>query len=194
MPKLRKQRRRQKFMHDRNRKRIKKSHDKYKKENIKVTSDVMKEHWDHKESIQNNLEKMGVAFDANKVISSQKSTKEQYVEKIKETSSEKSSVEKEKKEEPTPKKSASSLVIKRLEAEAAEAHANKKQTFRFPKEQVRWITFCMDKHGDDFKAMAKDPKNIWQETPKQIRQKVMKFISIPEHFDVYANERGLQVE
>ena len=42
--------------------------------------------------------------------------------------------------------------------------------------------------------MAKDPKNIWQETPKQIRQKVMKFISIPEHFDVYANERGLQVE
>merc|ERR1712072_536103 len=83
MPKLRKQRRRQKFMHDRNRKRIKKSHDKYKKENIKVTSDVMKEHWDHKESIQNNLEKMGVAFDANKVISSQKTTKEQYVEKNK---------------------------------------------------------------------------------------------------------------
>ena len=39
--------------------------------------------------------------------------------------------------------------------------------------------------------MAKDPKNIWQETPKQIRQKVLKFISIPEHFDVYANERGL---
>ena len=112
----------------------------------------MKEHWDHKESIQNNLEKMGVAFDANKVISSQKSTKEQYVEKIKETSSEKSSVEKEKKEEPTPKKSASSLVIKRLEAEAAEAHANKKQTFRFPKEQVRWITYCIDKHGDDFKG------------------------------------------
>ena len=37
MPKLRKQRRRQKFMHDRNRKRIKKSHDKYKKDNIKVT-------------------------------------------------------------------------------------------------------------------------------------------------------------
>ena len=116
----------------------------------------MKEHWDHKESIQNNLEKMGVAFDANKVISSQKTTKEQYVEKIKETSSEKSSVEKEKKEEPTPKKSASSLVIKRLEAEAAEAHANKKQTFRFPKEQVRWITFCMDKHGDDFKGVQKN--------------------------------------
>ena len=114
----------------------------------------MKEHWDHKESIQNNLEKMGVAFDANKVISSQKSTKEQYIEQLKEISSEKSSVVKEK-EEPPPKKSASasSLVVTRLEAEVAEANANKKQTFRFAKEQVRWITYCMDKHGDDFKGV-----------------------------------------
>ena len=113
----------------------------------------MKEHWDHKESIRNNLEKMGVAFDANKVISCQKSTKEQYIERIQEISSEKSSVVKET-EEPPKKKSASSssLVITRLEAEAAEANANKKQTFRFPKEQVRWITYCIDKHGDDFKG------------------------------------------
>ena len=40
-------------------------------------------------------------------------------------------------------------------------------------------------------AMAKDKKNIWQETPKQIRQEVLKFVSIPEHFAVYAKERGL---
>ena len=39
--------------------------------------------------------------------------------------------------------------------------------------------------------MAKDRKNIWQETPKQIRQKVMKFVSIPEQFATYAKERGL---
>ena len=39
--------------------------------------------------------------------------------------------------------------------------------------------------------MAKDKKNIWQETPKQIRQKGLKFVSIPEHFAVYAKERGL---
>ena len=42
-----------------------------------------------------------------------------------------------------------------------------------------------------FQAMARDPKNIWQETPKQIRQKVLKFITIPEQFAVYAKERGL---
>ena len=39
--------------------------------------------------------------------------------------------------------------------------------------------------------MARDPKNVWQETPKQIRQKVKKFISIPQHFAIYCRERGL---
>ena len=39
--------------------------------------------------------------------------------------------------------------------------------------------------------MAKDKKNIWQETPKQIRQKVLKFVSIPEQFAGYTKERGL---
>ena len=67
----------------------------------------------------------------------------------------------------------------------------RKQTFRFPREQVRWLSYCLDKHGDDFKAMARDPKNVWQETPKQIRQKLLKFISIPEQFNDYASERGL---
>jgi hypothetical protein len=39
--------------------------------------------------------------------------------------------------------------------------------------------------------MAKDPKNHYQETPKQIRQKVLKFVSIPEQFASYAKEKGL---
>jgi hypothetical protein len=38
--------------------------------------------------------------------------------------------------------------------------------------------------------MAKDPKNHYQETPKQIRQKILKFISIPEQFAVYVREKG----
>ena len=36
-----------------------------------------------------------------------------------------------------------------------------------------------------------NPKNIWQETPKQIRQKVLKFVNIPEQFAVYAKKSGL---
>lgn len=139
----------------------------------------MKEQWNHKESIKNNLESMGIAFDANKVIK-QKSKKQDLIEKVTGTVEDQSSGS-----------APASQVVEKLEAQVAEAEANKKSNFRFTKEQVKWITYCLDKHGDDFKAMAKDPKNIWQETPKQIKQKVLKFIQIPEQFAVYAKLRGL---
>lgn len=183
MPKLRRQRKRQKFRYDRNRKRIKKTQEKHRKDKIKVDNDVMKELWNPKESIKTNLESMGVAFDANKVLD-KKSTKQQFIEKIQDQDPNNIPAQ-----EIASKKS--SEVVKRLEAEALEAEANKKANFRFTGEQVKWITYCLDKHGDDFKAMARDPKNIWQETPKQIRQKVLKFVNIPEQFAVYAKKIGL---
>ena len=184
MPKLRRQRKRQKFRYDRNRKRIKKTQEKHRKDKIKVDNDVIKELWNPKESIKTNLESMGVAFDANKVLD-KKSTKQQFIEKIQDENQ----VEKTAAVPALAVKS--SEVIKRLEAQALEAESNKKSNFRFTGEQVKWITYCLDKHGDDFKAMARDPKNIWQETPKQIRQKVLKFVSIPEQFAVYAKKNGL---
>ena len=143
----------------------------------------MKELWNPKESIKNNLESMGVAFDANQVIQT-KSIKQKFIEKAK-------NLPEEKKISKPEKDSQKSEVVKRLEAEVAKHEENKVSKFRFTKEQVKWITYCIDKHGDDFKAMAKDPKNIWQETPKQIKQKVLKFISIPEQFTVFAKERGM---
>merc|ERR1712243_449334 len=53
------------------------------------------------------------------------------------------------------------------------------------------ISYMMDKHGMDFKAMARDPKNHYQETPAKLKGMVTKFISIPEHYAPYCKERGL---
>merc|ERR1739842_62175 len=61
----------------------------------------------------------------------------------------------------------------------------------FTPTQVQLISYMMDKHGEDWSAMARDPKNHYQETAAKLRGMVTKFISIPEHYAVYARERGL---
>ena len=66
---------------------------------------------------------MGVAFDANKVVE-QKSIKKQFVEKITKKPSNETIEKNEDEKSKTPRKKETS-VIKRLEAEAAEANANK---------------------------------------------------------------------
>jgi ubiquinone biosynthesis protein COQ9 len=38
-------------------------------------------------------------------------------------------------------------------------------------------------------AMARDPKNYYQETWKQIRNKIKKFKNIPEQYDKYLESR-----
>merc|ERR1712034_81769 len=57
--------------------------------------------------------------------------------------------------------------------------------------QVQLITYMMDKHGMDFSAMSRDPKNHYQETTAKLKGMVTKFISIPEHYVPYCKERGL---
>lgn len=188
MPGLRRTRKRRRFRFDRNRKRVQKSQEAHKNSNIKVNCQVLKENWDGDKALKTNLESMGLAFDANKAMSSgQLSMKQKLLEKqLKEPSS--SSSENSNSEDNSPK----SRVICQLEDEAAEAQkAAYKRTFRFTSEQLKFITYMMDKYGDDYKAMSRDPKNHYQETPKQIRQKITKFISIPEQFTPFAKERGL---
>merc|ERR1719242_512057 len=124
---------------------------------------------------------MGVAFDANNVVpkisSKQKMVKEMKKKKGLE-------VDDDKEEEMRRK----SEVIAKLEEEAK---FEAKQTFRFTPTQVQLISYMMDKHGEDWSAMARDSKNHYQETAAKLRGMVTKFISIPEHYAVYCRERGL---
>merc|ERR1711963_416527 len=105
----------------------------------------MKELWNPKESVKSNLTAMGVAFDANEILKAN-TTKAVLVEKIRPI------VAPDSKKENTEK----SEVIRRLEAQVTEAEKNKKSTFRFTPDQVRWITYCLDKHGDNFKVIERN--------------------------------------
>ena len=103
----------------------------------------MKELWNPKESVRSNMATMGVAFDANEVLKHQ-STKATLVQKIKPKTVPEQKVSTEDTEK--------TEVIKRLEAQVSEAEGAKKSNFRFTPDLVKWITYCLDKHGDDFKV------------------------------------------
>ena len=53
---------------------------------------------------------------------------------------------------PEEKESLPSRVIKSLQAECDSTKPQ--QTFRFTKEQVKWISYLMDKHHDDYQVVA----------------------------------------
>jgi len=148
---------------------------------LKVDCQAMKEVWDTRVSLKENMTNMGVAFDANNVVP-KISSKQKMVKEMKK----KKGLEVDENEEDGVRRKTE--VVAKLENEAK---FEAKQTFRFTPTQVQLITYMMDKHGEDWSAMARDPKNHYQETAAKLRGMVNKFISIPEHYAVYCRERGL---
>lgn len=67
----------------------------------------------------------------------------------------------------------------------ADANAPRERMFRLPNGQVQFLTYLIDKHGEDYKAMARDKKNHYQLTWKQIRAKINTFKTIPEQYGQY---------
>jgi len=188
MPKLHKTRRRQKFQFGKNRKRSRRVEEKGSKHLIKVTNDTIKASWDSSKPAKDNLDTMGLAYDPNRVVK-HLTAKKKMVESLKENTGTAIHHTQTEVAPATDCSTATESVVRQLEEEVASIP--RKSSFRFPPEQVRFITYMMSKYGEDYKAMARDRRNEWQETPKQIKQKIVKFRSIPEQFAKYAKENGL---
>merc|ERR1711962_514318 len=181
MPGLKKLKKKRKFNYGRNRSRVRKQQEKTSKFNVAVKVDckAMKDVWNSRVSLKENMDAMGVAVNANTVLP-KISAKKKMLKDMKKRAGKEEMEDVEDKDK--------TEVVKKLEVEAAYIA---KQTFRFTPSQVQLITHMMDKHGEDWKGMARDPKNYYQETPAKLRGMVRKFISIPEHYVVYCKERGL---
>jgi len=177
---LKKLKKKKSFNYGRNRKRVRMQQERTTKFNVKVDCKAMKDVWDNRVTLKENMAAMGVALDANQVMPFA-GTKKKLINKLKKQN--KVAVE-----EVNAVKVTKPDVLSQLEAEA---NVEAKPTFRFTPTQVQLISYMMDKHGMDFKAMARDPKNHYQETPAKLKGMVTKFISIPEHYAPYCKERGL---
>ncbi|XP_063622092.1 nucleolar protein 16 [Cydia splendana] len=179
--KIKKQHRKKKFLHKLNRKRM---HLKQRSTG-QVNCKTLKEAWDMKKSTLRNLKEMGLANDPNKAIKIPNYKQEQLKRAKKIVNQEESSESEEDTEvNIIPKKE----VVERLEKEA---RAPRERRFMLPKGQVEYLTYLLDKYGHDYKAMARDKKNFYQETWKQIRAKMKTFMGIPKQYGEYLQARGL---
>merc|ERR1712126_299378 len=68
MPGLKRLKKKKKFNYGRNPKRVKQRMEKSSKFNIKVDCKAMRDQWDNRIPLRENMEAMGIAFDANKVV------------------------------------------------------------------------------------------------------------------------------
>lgn len=68
-----------------------------------------------------------------------------------------------------------SKYVQDLEKEATKPQ---KKRFKFGKEMCKELEYYINKYGDDYQAMARDKKNIYQDSPGQLRYKIKKYIKI----------------
>lgn len=116
-----------------------------KKKNFKtlISSKQIKDAWEVKRSIKGNLKEMGLTADPNEIFKIPNS-KKQALENV-------SSVRATGKflEENILKPPSKVYVAESLEKEAK---TPRERMFKLPKNQVQFVTYMMDKYGDDYKV------------------------------------------
>ncbi|XP_070540666.1 nucleolar protein 16-like [Ptychodera flava] len=133
----------------------------------------IKNAWDGRKSMKRNLAAMGLAVDPNKAIPIPKPKGPFSFEKTE--------------VEAVPKEPPNKHVVEELEEEAS---LPEKKTLKLSRPEVSYCTYMMEKYGEDYKAMAMDERNYYQDTPKQIRQRINKFKSLPDQYNKYLAEKN----
>ena len=129
---MKKQRRRKKYDYARNRKRVRKQQEKTTKFNVKVDCEVIKEAWDNRISVKENMSKMGIVLNASDMMPVT-GPKKKMVNKMK-------TLKNIAVEEDVENKLTKPDVLQKLTEEAS---VPAKQNFRFSSTQVKLITYMI---------------------------------------------------
>ncbi|XP_022711637.1 nucleolar protein 16-like [Varroa jacobsoni] len=152
-----------------NRKKIninpKRARQKLKRRNApRVACEQLKAVWNEEHTFRRNIEEAGLLYDANKLEL-----------------------------DPTQKKlvaPAKYEVVKKIEMEANAARRDRSFMLR---DDMMFLAKMISKHGiDEWTAMARDPDNLYQLTPKQIKGLYKKCQKVPTHYNALMMACGLQ--
>ncbi|XP_064630296.1 nucleolar protein 16-like [Lineus longissimus] len=148
------------------------------KELPKIKCEQIKNAWDDTKSMQHNLKNMGIATNPNKAIP---------VPKTKDLIPGFEREDGDKPMEMMMVQPRSKLhVVKELEDIANQPQEKR---LKLPEQEVKYCIYMMEKHKDNYKAMARDERNYYQDTPKQIKRKIMTFKGIPSQYQAYLNSK-----
>jgi len=165
--------RRQKYNYNKNRRRAwKKS-----KKMPAIECDKIKNAWDSKKSITGNLADMGLSSDPNKTLPIPKAKDMMAGPEVESLSKYINEGE---------GSSSKDHVAQSLEAEA---NAPQAKRLLLSEPEVNYCIHMIEKYGEDYKAMARDRKNYYQDTPKQIRKKISTFKNIPSQYNAYLKSK-----
>ncbi|KPP64388.1 hypothetical protein Z043_117270 [Scleropages formosus] len=152
MPKAKKSsKKKSRFQYNVNRKKLKQKLQK--KAAPRIECPQIRNAWNDKKTVAQNLKEMGLSFDPNSSIPLPR-------KKIPGVATE---------EKKTPVSVKKPYVVKELEEEANVPRENKLTVSR---DLAEYVQHMIREHNDDYKAMARDEKNYYQDTPKQIKRKV----------------------
>ncbi|XP_029439444.1 nucleolar protein 16 [Rhinatrema bivittatum] len=191
MPKAKGKNRRKRFNYNLDRKKLKRKMKK--KDAPRIACEQIRNAWDDSKSVARNLAEMGLAVDPNKAfpiqqaktdihqgyhIGSHCNANRRLGRRF--TSNRVTEMDVDPTED-------HSLIIQKpyvLEGLQAEASLPEKSSRGISSDMVEYVRYMVEKHGKNYKAMARDERNYYQDTPKQIQKKIRLYQHYhPDHFE-----------
>ncbi|XP_068600790.1 nucleolar protein 16 isoform X2 [Brachionichthys hirsutus] len=165
MPKAKQSAKRKRFDYNQDRKKLKKKFNK--KSNPRIENAQIRNAWDDRKSVSRNLQDMGLAFDPNRSLPIKK---QGLLVAERKAGAPVSIVTK-------------PYVLNQMEEEAGRPVKSSKT---LSTDLIEYVQHMIREHRENYKAMARDEKNYYQDTPKQIRRKINEYQRChPEHYDAF---------
>ncbi|XP_027752171.1 nucleolar protein 16 [Empidonax traillii] len=152
MPKAKGKSRRHKYSYNLNRKRLYRSA--RRRAAPRIACSHIRHAWDPSKSVAQNLAEMGLSADPNKAVPIPK----------------KPGMEAESSGQQSGKKIVRKpYVVNEMEYEAS---LPEKKSNTLSRDLIDYVRYMIQNHGENYKEMARDEKNYYQDTPKQIKRKI----------------------